>query len=214
MFLRKTKALEKEIETFIFRIQKVGLIFAEAMGEYFKGNRDAFCERVSQMKALESEIDKIRKSIEYNLYSDMLIPESRGDVLGLLETLDDVANVAQDILVNFDIERPIIPTELQGDFLKMVDMSKKCIEELVNAVTTFFTHTEVSRNYSKKVLFYEHEVDMLEENLKRQVFQGGKITSLSQKTHMRYFIEAISSLSDCAEDVCERLTISTIKRTI
>ena len=48
----------------------------------------------------------------------------------------------------------------------------------------------------------------------RRAFESGELEALSFKLHIRYFAEQISSLADEAESVCERLSVSAIKRSL
>lgn len=214
MLLKKTKILEKDIEIFLGKIQSINLVCFEAIQEYLKGDQDHFLKHVDTCRELETEIDDIRIEIEHNLYGDMLIPESRGDVLGILETLDDVADTAKEIAVCLDVEKPEFTPDIIEPYLKMARMSRDSVDELIKAVTTFFTHSDLTGGFIKKVNFFEHEIDLLEEELKRQVFANPEIERLSHKMHLRFFIEKLAQLSDDAESVCQRLALSTIKRSI
>ncbi|MBI9109233.1 MAG: DUF47 family protein [Spirochaetales bacterium] len=214
MFLRKTKALEKDTDKLLKNILQMGMVLNEAAINYFKSDCDGFQHYVDESSALESEVDKIRKDIELSLFSNMLIPESRGDVMRLLEALDDVADCIEKVILEFDIERPYFPPPLDADMLKAADISFKCIEKLIHAVTAFFTNIEETGTYIQEVKFYESEIDRLEENFKRTVFNGGLIDNLAAKLQLRYFIEEVANISDYAEEVCERLAISTVKRAI
>ena len=68
-------------------------------------------------------------------------------------------------------------------------------------------------DYSHKVYFYEKEVDMVSDRIKRQVFRRDDL-DLCHKMHLRYFALHIENLSDEAEKVADRLSIYTIKRSI
>lgn len=214
MIFSRVKNLEKEIETYLVTIQRAGMVFLEAVNEYLAEDMNSFLNRVVDIKTLESQADDLRVEIEHKLYSNMLIPDSRGDVLGLLETLDDVIDVIEDMLIALDIETPVIPKELHESFAKMCDYTKKATDELVKASRSFFTNFHATNNYINRVSFYESEVDRVEEKLKREIFQGESVEVFSHKLHLRYFTEKIAMISDAAEAVCSRLAISVIKRTI
>ena len=62
------------------------------------------------------------------------------------------------------------------------------------------------------VLVNEKEADKAAEKLKRKAFSTNM--ELAQKFHLRYFALHIDSLADCAEDVADRLSIYTIKRSV
>lgn len=110
---RRTKALEREIDEFMDNLSQSGLAFQRAVRIFLaEGRSTEFEEKLSQVNELESRTDDLRRSIELQLYTQTLIPESRGDVLGLLENLDSILNLFEGTLWGFSIENPEIPSEL------------------------------------------------------------------------------------------------------
>ncbi len=214
MFLGKTKTLENEIDKFLGKIQDINQMSYDAITEYLKEDTVHFENHVERVRTLEKEIDDLRISIEHSLYGGMLIPESRGDILGILESLDDVADSAKEVTVSLDIEKPGFPDFLKQGFLKMALMSRDSVDELIQAVHLFFTNSDLTGRFIKKVNYYEHEIDLMEEDLKRQVFSSSELDWLSHKIHLRYFIEKLAEISDGAESVSQRLILSTMKRSI
>ena len=214
MFLQKTRALEKEVEKMLNKILKMGMVLKEAASMYFINDFEGFQHYVKESDRLESEVDHIRKDIELSLYNDMLIPESRGDILKLLETLDDVADCVEKLILEFDIEKPEFPEDIIPDLLKVADLSCSCIEKLIQAVSSFFSAKQETGGYIQQVKFFESEIDRHEEEIKRKIFTGGLVQELARKLQLKMFIEQIADISDFAEDVCERLTISSVKRSI
>ncbi|MDC7225330.1 MAG: DUF47 family protein [Spirochaetales bacterium] len=214
MFLQKTKVLEKETEKLLGKILKMGLVLKEAAYAYFDDDYENFHHFVQESDRLESDVDHIRKDIELSIYGDMLIPESRGDVFKLLEALDDVADCIENVILEYDIERPEFPADISADMIKVVELSYSCIEKLLQAVAAFFINAEKTSGYIQEVKFYEGEIDRYEESIKRKIFSGGGVTELAHKIQLRYFIEQTADISDYAEEVCERLAISRVKRSI
>ena len=214
MFLQKTKALEKDTEKLLNKVLRLGLVFKEAANSYFNNECDNFKHYVEESDRLESDVDHIRKDIELSLYGDMLIPESRGDVFRLLESLDDVADSIEKVILEYDIERPDFPKEISNDMIKVADLSYSCIEALVQAVSSFFLNYEKTSALIQQVKFYESEIDRYEESIKRKIFTGNSVKTLAEKLQLRFFIDQTADISDFAEDVCEHLAISLVKRSI
>lgn len=212
--MNKKKELIGEIECFFDTISRAGLVFRYGANDYFNNKLDHLKVRLEEIGNLEHEADSLRRTIKHKLYTRMLIPDSRGDVLGLLETSDRVIDRAKKILYSLDIEKPDVPENLVGTFKELTDVSASAVDEMVKACRAFFTEIKIVNDFINKVYFYEHEADKLEERIKRKAFESTEIKKLSRKVQMRYFAERISQLSDDAEDVCERLSISTIKRSI
>ncbi|OQX70721.1 MAG: hypothetical protein B6D62_03780 [Candidatus Cloacimonas sp. 4484_275] len=214
IFSNRTKELEANIDAYLDRVENAGLIFLEGVKAYLNKKNEKFEKHYQAISTLESEADNVRRDIKHKLYTYMLIPESRGDVLGLLETMDDVIDIAEKVLEQFSIEQPEIPEFLKSDFLDLAELCSKTVEELVKGTRAFFREIKLVNNYVNKVHFYEHEADDVEENLKRKAFNSAEIKRLSRKVHMRYFAEKIALVSDVAEAVAERLSVYTIKRRI
>ena len=213
-FNSKSKQLEGEIDGYLDRVSTAGLVFQEGVKAYVNGKKDKFERTFIDISTLESDADNVRRDIKHKLYTYMLIPESRGDVLGLLETLDDIVDICEKVLEQFSIETPNIPEFLKSDFLELAELSSKTVEEVVKGTRAFFREIGMVSEYVNKVHFYEHEADDVEEQLKRKAFNSNEIKRFSQKVHMRYFAEKIALVSDVSESVAERLSVYAIKRRI
>ncbi|MBN1948180.1 MAG: DUF47 family protein [Candidatus Cloacimonetes bacterium] len=214
LFTNKSKELQVSIDSFLDRVETSSLLFLEGIKAYLKDQPERFEKYRMDTSKLESEADNYRRDIKYKLYTYMLIPESRGDVLGLLETMDDVVDVADRVLQQFSIEQPQIPDYLRQDFHDLAELSQKAVDALVNGARAFFTQINLVNNFVNKVHFYEHEADQLEVSLKRKIFQCIDVPQFSRKVHMRHFAEQIAMLSDEAESVAERMAVYAIKRRI
>jgi len=209
-----TKKLIGEIDGFWDTIAKSAMVFRIGIKDYLQGKPERMSGRIEEINNLESEADRLRKEVKLKIYTQMLIPESRGDVLGLLESSDNVIDSAKKVMNSFDIEKPLIPDFLIDDFIDLVDDSSDAVEEMVKASRAFFKEITIVNDYINKVSFFEHEADKLEDTIKRKAFDSIEIESLSWKVQVRYFAERVAKLSDGAEEVCERLAISVIKRSL
>ncbi len=209
----RTKALEGEIDDFLDNLSESGMLFKHAIEIYLRaGATDEFEEKLKHVNTLESDADKLRRSIERQLYAHTLIPESRGDVLGLIENLDSIINLMEGSLWSFSIETPDIPEEFHTDFKELATMSVHAVEHVVMASRAFFTNVEDANNHTHKVMFYEKESDKISTKLKRAIF--GSELELARKAHVRNFVEHVDNVADSAEDVADRLAIYVIKRTV
>jgi hypothetical protein len=210
---RRTRGLENEIDEFLDKLSQSAMLFRRAVQIYLSdGCTQEFDEKLNQVNALESSADHLRRSIETQLYAQTLIPESRGDVLGLLENLDAVLNLCEGGLWAFSIETPEIPEEFHADFDVLTEQVVHAVESVVLASRAFFRNIEAVSDHMHKVMFYEKEADKVSTKLKRAIFATD--LPLSHKAHLRNFVEHIDNLADRSEDVADRLAIYTIKRTV
>ena len=215
LLFNQTSQIEGDIESLLDNISKSVMIFSAAIKNYLNDETDIFLKRMNEVKQLETSVDELRRQIRYKLYTKMLIPESRGDMLSLLETIDNVIDTTEEVLVQFDIQKPKFPKELNKDVLELVEASCKAADFTVMAARGYVKNSELINDHINKTYFYEHEADRVENRIKRQLFDSNEIVSdLAEKMHISKFVELIAKLSDDGQDVCERLSVATIKRSI
>jgi predicted phosphate transport protein (TIGR00153 family) len=206
----KTKRLESQVDQFLDLIAKGTLCMREAIRSYLGGDDEDFKSRLELIRDYERKADELRRSTEAMLYTYSLIPESRADVLGLLENLDNVIDRAKQIVQEFDVQEPDVEIGYFDLYVQLTDKSVKAVEQVVDAARAFFRNESRMRDCINKVDFYESEADRAGFRLKKQIYQSD--LELARKHHLRYFADALESLSDIAQEVSERLTIASIKR--
>jgi uncharacterized protein len=209
----KSRALEAEIEEFLQKLSDSALTFQTAVAAYLRdGATNEFELMVQQLGELESRDDALRRSIETQLYRQTLIPESRGDVLGLLETLDQVHGLMEAGLYALSIEKPLIPEPFVPHFQDLADACVHSVDHLVLASRAFFTNIDEVSEHLQKVMHFEKEADKAGTILKRAIFESD--LDLARKMHLKSFAEYIDDVADGTEDVADRLSIYAIKRAI
>lgn len=212
ILFKQTKMLESQIDEFLDAISQGALVFKQAVKSYLDGEHEKFEDLITSIGKLENKADNLRRRIESHLYTHSLIPENRGDVLGLLESMDNVIDTAKNTVTHFSIEAPDIQKELINDFLDLTDNAALAAESIVLSTRAFFRDVNAIKDHLHKVYFYEKEADKIANRLKRHVFNL-KI-DLSKKMHLTYFVQHVDFLADRAEEVADRLSIYAIKRSV
>lgn len=211
LFGRSTKVIEARIDEFLDAVSQGAIVFKQSIRYYLEGSMDYFDEQIGAIGKLESRADNLRRSIENELYAFSLIPENRGDVLGFLESMDEVIDSAKETLTQFSVEMPQILPELHREYLELAEKAADAAEHIVLAGRMFFRSPGEIKNHLHKVYFHEKEADKISLALKRHIFSLD--LDLSVKMHLRYFADHVDSLADRAEAVADRLAIYAIKRT-
>ncbi len=212
ILFKATKQLENEIDEFLDAISEGTLVFKQGVKCYLAGKKEEFADHLITIDKLESKADGLRRKVENKLYTHSLIPEHRGDVLGLLETLDNVVDMTKEILIQLDVENPEIIADLNDMYFELAEKAVEASEAMVKASRAFFKDVKAVKDHLHKVYFYEKEADKLADKLKRNIFS--RDIDLSHKIHLRYFALHFDQLADSAEDVADRLSIYTIKRSL
>jgi predicted phosphate transport protein (TIGR00153 family) len=212
-FKHANKSIEL-IERFMDKIDQGVLIFQEGVKNYLYENKENFADNLKTLSTLETEADIIKRKIENMLYTQSLMPQLRGDIMRLLEDLDNFIDLTKTNLFQFDVEVPFIPSQLHNDMIKLTELSVRAAETVIPAARAYFRDPESIKEKIHRVYLYEQEADKLADSIKRKVFQDMPNLKLSEKFHLRYFTLHIENLSDAAERAADLLTIMAIKRTI
>lgn len=211
-FFKNTDFLINELDRFIAVVEESSIVFKDGVLNYLNQNFEQFQGNLHLITTLEERADEIKRAIEANLYKNELIPEYRGDVLNLIDKIDDLADTAKENLYQFDIEVPKVPLEMKDDFIQLTEASLLSVKEVLPAVSEFFHQSATLNSRIEKVYFYEKEVDKIAYRLKRKLFKENKRLKLSEKIHLRYFALHIQQLSDIAKKVADILNILIMKR--
>ena len=207
---KRTKELETQIDQFCDKVDQGAMSFKLGIRAYLDDNFPAFEDKLKQVNELESQADTLRRDVERRLYEQTLIPESRGDVLGLLENMDTILNKSEGAMWQFAIEKPDIPTEFRTDYRDLVEAAVAAVDALVSASRAFFRGQAEVTDHMHKVMFFEKEGDKISTRLKMAIFAGE--LDLARKAQLRNFVEHVDDIADTAEDVADRLAIYSIKR--
>ena len=208
-----TKALETQIDEFLDLLSECNILYRAGLTYYLDNggsDNDAFRQKLQQVDATESRADELRRSIELALYEQSLIPDSRADMLSLLEDLDYLNNVMEENLYAYSIENPDFPQEYHKQIKQLSEQVALSVESLVMAARAFLREPNAVRDHIHKVMLYEHEADQLSLALKTAIFNSN--LSLERKAHLRHFVDKVEQVSNEAEDAADWLAIYTIKR--
>lgn len=169
-------------------------------------------ELVQKVDSAESQADDLRDKIEFKLYRKALMPESRGDVLGLVESIDRIPNWAEELVYDIYLQRVQFPENLIEKFRQLTEMNVECYHLFHKAVESLFTDIDAVFELTKKVDKKESEIDKFEHELIRAVFDIEE--RLSYQNLLHRIVRSICDISDKTENAGDRLTIVAIKKMI
>ena len=211
--LGRTRKLEGQVDEFLDKVIQCGKAFSSAFEIYLeKGMVDEFDNYMEEVQAIEHEADDLRRNIELELYRRTLIPDLRGDVLQLLENIDDLTDIYKADLFRISVQQPDILEEFKADFSELTRTAVACVDSLVAAARSFFTDIDAVRDNIREVVRLESDADQISSPLQRKIFSSD--LDLAHKTNLRYFVERIDELANQAEDVADQLAIYAIKRKV
>lgn len=209
-FWRKEEKIIDKIKTLLEAIDKTRDIFYLCITSQINDgpnlkNKEA-AERVHDA---ESRVDDIRREIELELYKKALIPESRGDVLGILEAVDLIPNRFQRICYQMSLEKVLIPEAFKEKMIRLVDINLETYPLLREEIIDLFYNKD-SQERVDKIDEWESKSDRLERDLIDIIFDTD--LSKADKMQLRDVILSIGKISNVAQDTTSRLMLAVVKR--
>jgi predicted phosphate transport protein (TIGR00153 family) len=211
--LRMIRSIENQLDEFLDRVSETGMVLEEGVRAYVdRGLSEEVETKLQRMREVKTEGAELRRSIETALYTEMLIPDARGDVMRLLSDMQKLMDRMKDFFLEMTIRHPKMPPEFGRDFKELVAAVVKCVEQTVVAARTFFRDPRGVRDCLHKIGHYEEEADNIAIRMKTRLFDSDG--ELSEKFLFAEAVRVIDRVADTAKDVGERLAIFAIKRTL
>lgn len=208
---------EHQIEQFIFgyldQFQECRRQFEQAMAVYLRdGVCDDFHFRVQETHRAESKADDMRYAVESQLYEKAVLPESRGDILGLLENADSIPGCLDRVLRIIETRRIRLPALLVNDLREMVTVSVEAVDAFAAQFRGLFVVNGDSRALVRTIDEKERHVDHLERRLMEALFDSAEDPFV--KLQCKDLLLEMGEISDLAHQVSRRVYILSVKRRV
>ena len=211
VFTKTTKNLIIKIDEFFDDIDLGLLVFREAIKAFLEKDMEAFQRHLHKVDSLESNADKLQRSIENEMITHSILPQHRAEVSTLIDELDEIIDAIKSSLNEFNVEMPDIPASLNKNFTSLTETSVSAAEELIPAARAYFKAPYTVREKLLKVYYFESETDKISYNMKKTIFQEMKELDLAQKAQLRYIIHHVENISDLAQKAADLLSGMAIK---
>jgi uncharacterized protein len=211
---KKEHRIEGLIYAYLDNIKLSQESFANALGECFLHGLK--CENfeffLQQTHKYESKADDIRQEINDLMYGKALIPDSRGDIMGLLAALDLIPHLFENILYMIQTQRLHLPKMLKVDLQALVDLSLETCDLLYRQTEALFKKSGRIRELLNTIDSNESHCDHFERTLITKLFDSDVDPFL--KLQLKDLIVEIGEISDQADRVSKRINIISMKRRV
>ncbi len=211
---KKQKQLEALIHEYMAEAKVAQDNFSQATERFLSNGRCSpdFDFLVEETHKAESRSDDIKERIEKLLFEKTLIPEFQGDILELLEYVDEIPDQFDRILYAIQRQRICLPSAMINDVKDLVavsleacDLMQECMKCLLHGAVSLPT-------LLKAVDQREGHGDHIEHRVILHIFESDM--DPFQKILLRDLTMAIGDIADHVKRASRLVRIITIKRRV
>ena len=208
---------ERQVQELIFRyldnLKKTQEHFEKAMDCYFDfGLGENYDFLIAQTHKFESRADDLRNDIIEMMYAKVLIPESRGDMFRLLESIDLILNHFEAVLFMIQGQKIKIPDFIVPGLREFIRVSLECCDLVIRQVEAYFRKTEDIKALVSIIDSHESRCDHIEREIVSQIFDSDM--DPFEKMQLKELVGQIGEISDQADLVSRSVHIINIKRRV
>ncbi len=184
---------------------------SQVLSHYLK-DEQAYKEGSHRVHNLESEADRLRFDIEHLLFAGAYLPNQRQDWIDILESLDRVANKAEDASDAIVLMRPPISEPVGENLLEVMNLTVEAFSHVPDLIEKFLLgEFQNVRDAAREMGRVESKVDQLQFDTTRMIYKGKDLDTALKLTLM-LFLERLTAVSDQIENLGDCLSLIAIKR--
>ncbi len=200
------------------KVEELFQQFSDAVGQSLKhaftaiqdlsqgATAESVAESVRLAHKFESRADDLRREVINHLVQGSLMPNTRGDMMNLLELIDDVADEAEDLLDPFFVRFLDFGLLSQDGLTDMMGQIEQQYEMLIQAVQYLFVDMSNIVTLTHEIEEIESRVDDVEEAMILHVLDNEDM-DLATKMLYRTFIRNLAGLANIIEDSANQLEV-------
>jgi uncharacterized protein len=166
---------------------------------------------------LEHKADITKNDILNHLPKSLFLPIDRGHLVEILNTQDHIADKAEDIAVLSTLKQIEIPDHFRTEFREFLlgtiatfDSAALIVREIHELLESSFGGIEAEkvRAMVEEVSYQEHEVDILQYDLLKKLFQSEELMTYTTFHLWQKICEGIAAISNLAEMLAFRIRLT------
>ena len=210
---KKERQLESLIYGYLDNLDAIQKHFVKAMNICLdQGLSEDFHFFTEQTHKWESKADDILEEINMVMYSKALIPESREDIMRLLEEMDEIPRYIELILHMIQTQKLAIPDFIALDIKDLIRVSVESCELMAKQIDLMMKKREGIRALLANIDQDESHCDHIERRMITKIFDSN--LDPFQKLQLKEMILYMGEISDQADRVSKRVNILTMKRRV
>jgi predicted phosphate transport protein (TIGR00153 family) len=210
---KKQRQVESLIYSYLENLRIVKDHFSKAMDICMENSScEDFDFLTGQTHKFESKADDIREEIKNLMYGKALIPESRGDIMGLVEEIDKIPSIFQRLLYTINTQKLVIPAFIVPDVKELIRISLVSCDLMVEQVEVLFKRKGGIRILVATIDHNESHCDHIERSIITKIFDSD--LDPFQKLQLKELVIDMGEISDHVDTVSKRINIISMKRIV
>ena len=212
-FFKRQLKIESLIHSYLSNLKMSQQSFDEALNTCLEdGVCDHFDFLTEQTHKFESKADDIREEINTLMYGKALIPESRGDIMGLLEAIDQIPRLFEVILYMIKTQRLVIPDFVILDVKELIEVSLKSCDLMIKQIEALFKKAARIEALVSTIDHNESHCDHIERRIITRIFDSD--LDPFEKLQLKEMIVHMGDISDQVDRVSKQVNILSMKRRV
>jgi len=210
---KKEQQLESLITQYLENLTRTQEHFVKAMDTCLdQGLCGEFAFLIEQTHKFESKADEIKEDINVLMYSRALIPESREDIMNLLEQVECIPRIFELILHLIRSQKLKLPEFIMLDVKDLIRISVESCDLMVKQIDLMLNNRPGIRALMSTIDHNESHCDHIERSLMIKVFESN--IDRIDKLQLKELIIAMGEISDQADRISKRVNILNLKRRV
>ncbi len=214
MFMsRQNRELQAKIERYLAVAGGAFTCLQSGMHHYVKHGLDAHFETlVKEIHTHENDADIIRRQIGVDLFAKSLLPDSREDLMLMLERVDLMPNQAEDVLRQLHLQNIRLPAFMHEPMLELTAIAKQSFDLVREGIKDALAQNGQITEITRRIDDAEEISDQIEQALVAKIFRSE--LPPADRILARDIVNTTGLICDYAQDVGIFLTIFTVKRQV
>lgn len=211
---RKQREVEGLIEEYVRSVEVAQDMFLQSMEIYLQAGRcsPTFEVLSAETHKAESRADDIQQRIVRLLHERALVPDLRGDILGLLDTTDEIPDQFDRILAIICNQKIVLPEPLKPDFRELLALSLEACSFTFESVRSLLQRGQRAARLLFKTDQVESLGDQVEKRMIVRIFESD--WDPLQKILLRDLTQRMGDIADSAVQVCRQVNLIVTKRRV
>ena len=215
MFFRKTNKIKELVGNHADAVVTCYDKYDEAMNALFNGCGMVELGTFSDaLRALESQADMIRRQIIRQLLTGGLVVDSRKSIMHVIEAVDEIADLAEDIIQEIHIQKIHLPQMTHGPIEEINQVTRHqlmLLAGIVKGIVDKYNEDEMTKT-TQEIEQLESKVDNLQHKLVEGIFESDM--TLAEKMQLREIVDMTAKMSDLIEDISDEVEIIMLARKV